>query len=186
MKVAFALIAIVTSLIIAPIDVAAQKGWKTYKVEDEFSFRYPSNWDLTEKEKENRFTSRDATLNHGEGVITFEHDANISELYEGYTDQELLNKIEETSRSAYEATEFESGTDKYIINNMTTPYMISTFTKANVFGHDHDYAILGMVIKLSATDFVIAQYLSTQDDFDKQLNTVEKILQSVKPIAPTK
>jgi hypothetical protein len=43
-----------------------------------------------------------------------------------------------------------------------------------------------MVIKLSATDFVIAQYLSTQDDFDKQLNTVEKILQSVKPIAPTK
>jgi hypothetical protein len=179
-EIALVLIAIMTSLIAVPIDVAAQKGWKTYTVEDEFSFKYPRNWDLTEKQ--NRFTSRDAALDHGEGAITFEHEANISELYEGYTDQELLNKIEETSRSAYEATEFESETDKYIINNMTAPYMISTFTKANLFGYDDDYAILGMVIKLSATDFIIVQYLSTADDFDKQLKTVERILESVKPI----
>lgn len=47
---------------IIPIDVDAQKGFKSYIVEDEFSFKYPSNWKL--EDRENRFTSIDASLEY--------------------------------------------------------------------------------------------------------------------------
>ena len=62
-----------------PIDVEAQKGWKTYTVEDEFSFKYPSNWDL--EERENRFTSVDARLEYGNNDVQM--------VFQGYDISEL-------------------------------------------------------------------------------------------------
>ena len=56
--------------LLSPTIVDAQKSLKSYSVEDEFSFQYPSNWKL--HERENRFSDTDAWLtysNNGKDVL---------------------------------------------------------------------------------------------------------------------
>lgn len=151
---------------------------KTFTAPGKFTLEYPSGWKL--EDKENRFTSKEATLEHKDGsAIIFEYGADYSDLYAD--DNDVVDSLNTVSEQNYDSTLFESGTDKYVINNQTAPYIISTFEKSNIFGYEHQYVVMAIYIKLGNAA-MIGQYLAQEDDFDKHLEQVEKIFQSVKGI----
>jgi hypothetical protein len=67
MKSIMVIVLILSLAFSSPLIVsAAQKGWKTYTVDDKYSFQYPSNWKL--EERQNRFTAVDAKITYGNNV----------------------------------------------------------------------------------------------------------------------
>jgi hypothetical protein len=170
--------------VLVPITVEA----KTYE-NDRYTFEYPNSCKI--EEKENRFTTTDAILEcKGEAGLQFESDTETSESLTGSSDEDLVDNLENVFESGYEnAGIVETGTDKYIINNYTAPFIIGTYDQefSNAFGLTkiEPYVLMEMVVKLHDDEMVLLQYRNTEDDFDKDLPMAEKILQSVKPIAPT-
>lgn len=140
------------------------------------SFQYPSNWDLIEKQ--NRFSWIDAKLEFGNSWITF--DVQEDPLTDINDDNALLDSIEAGVRSNYDATVFEKAMDKYFINNQTAPYVIGTFTKPDLFGNSYDFVTMYIIVKLTGDKILLVQYAANQDDFDKFLPKVEKVLESIK------
>jgi hypothetical protein len=103
------------------------------------------------------------------------------------TDEELpdqlLRVIEEIW---YPIEEVERGTDKYIINNQTAPYVQATyeqeFTTAFGFpGESEDWVYMVVGIKMG-DDMLYAHYKNDQNNFDKELKVFEKVLKSIEII----
>lgn len=96
---------------------------------------------------------------------------------------QLLRVIEEIW---YPIEEVERGTDKYIINNQTAPYVQATyeqaFTTAFGFpGESEDWVYMVVGIKMG-DDMLYAHYKNDQNNFDKELKVFEKVLKSIEII----
>lgn len=151
---------------------ALAASWKTYST-GTYSFQYPSNWNL--KEKENRFTTIDAVLNNGRSSISFESSREPVLV----NDETMLGIMEEVKQENYlDAQIYEKGTDKYTINGQTAPYVIATYTKLGLFGGEHKNVVLTVLIKTSGK-YVLFNYDSPANDFDGDLATAEQVLKSI-------
>jgi len=78
---------------------------------------------------------------------------------------------------------YESGADKYIVNNHTAPYAITKFeTEGNLF-FSNGLEMVGMVVlvHLSEDKIALVQYVAEPDDFDKFLSKAEKVIESITP-----
>jgi hypothetical protein len=169
-------------LVLIPVSAEA----KTYE-NDKYTIEYPNGCKL--ESKENRFSSTDVILEcNGDAGFQFESSAQISESLTGSSDDDLVETMESVIDSVYDnAAIFETGTDKYIVNNKTAPYIIATYDQefSNAFGFTktEPYVIMTVVVKLQDDEMILAQYRNNEDDFDKQLPMAEKIFQSVKPVS---
>jgi|GEM_PF-3530394 len=146
---------------------------------DGYTLNAPSGWKITNKE--NRFTSFDKTLSYDKGgkigSIKLEHSDSFNTNANYNTDQ-----LEQVIGMVYpDASVFESGNTKYMVNNETVPYVIATMTKENLFGYKHHFVVFAATVPLSDNDGLIVQYIATEDDFDKLNSQVEGIIQSIKP-----
>jgi hypothetical protein len=147
-----------------------------------YTFDYPAGCKI--EKKENRFTARDATLDcEGQMTFIFEGRAGFSDTISGYSDQDLLSNMEDVIERVYDAQVFESGTEKYVINNETAPYVVATFSKtlSNIFGYEKtfNYVAMALAVKIG-DDTIIVQYLNDENGFDKGLPKAEKLFQSIK------
>src|SRR5206468_884974 len=115
MKLAFVIAVAIFLAFLCPIDVGAQKGWKTYTVEDEYSFKYPSNWKL--QERENRFTTIDAELKYGNNDVQMIFEG--GDTFATRSDDEMLEAMKTVIEAKKGGNVFESGIDKQMINNGT-------------------------------------------------------------------
>jgi hypothetical protein len=163
---------------LSPINAGAQKGWKTFTVEDEFSFQYPSNWKV--QERENRFTTIDARLNYRNNDVqmTFEG----SPIALANTDDEMLQALKSYIETKDNGNVFESGIDKQMINNKTAPYVIGTFSAKSLFGLPLNAIELVTAVNLPNNELVIVQYIAKENDFDKYLPKVKQVVSSISPI----
>jgi hypothetical protein len=157
---------------------------KTYIVPDEFSFQYPNNWKL--EGKENRFSSSDASLTYGKGLtvqVNFEgiKSEDPSGIMVGQSDDLMVEAMEHAFGKIYDATPYESGADKYIVNNHTAPYALGTYTVPALFGKDIDMVAMVAAVHVNDDETVLFSYLAEQNDFDKYLPKVEKVMQSITP-----
>jgi hypothetical protein len=154
----------------------ASSGLKKW-VSDGVTFNFPSSWDV--KDRENRFTSIIATLEYEKGgksaSIILEHDP----VFSGMSTDVLETMLGEMYDGA---SVFESGTDKYVINNQSAPYIIGTFTQANLFGYEHNFVVLGLAIELGNYDAAFVQYVTDENTFDTLLGDAEQIIKSVKAV----
>lgn len=167
--------AFVIGILVIPVE------GKTFDNE-KFTFEYPNGWKL--EGKENRFTDREATLETKDGsAMTFEYNPTFEADHMIGSDENIVSTMEEVAENSYDGSIYESGTDKYIVNNQTAPYVLATFDKTNIFGYTHNYVVMVVYIKLNGDSASIAQYIAQEDDFDKHLKQVEKIIQSVKDVA---
>lgn len=155
---------------------------KTFKT-GSYSVNMPNS--CTTEDEENRF-SDDAffkckNMGNAEGDIAFEM---AGAPYTG-TDEELPDELMSVISDKWsDPQEVERGTDKYIINNQTAPYVIATFEQeyTGLFGlptKSEDWAYMVVGIK-TGDDMLYAQYKNDQSDFDKDLDVFEKVLNSIK------
>jgi hypothetical protein len=108
--------------------------------------------------------------------ITFEHfnkTGNIT-ISQEESDNIVIDNLNTVFKDKWDITEFEDGTDKYMINNKTAPYIIGTFENCNLFSNCSQYAVMGIFIRLD-NSYIIGQYMAQWNDFDKYLNQAEKI-----------
>ena len=171
---------------LGPIYVEAQKGSKTYTVEDEFSFKYPSNWEL--QERENRFTTMDAKLKYGNNDVQmiFEGLRTTDSPIASADDNSILEVMKTVIEGKNEANVFESGVDKYVINNRTAPYVIGTYKPTNLFGVSLNMVDMMTTVHVNDDEIVLVQYLAEQNDFDKYLPKVEEVIKSISPVGGDK
>jgi hypothetical protein len=155
-------------------------GWKTKTTNEGYSFQYPSNWKL---EKVNRFHNFDARLVYGNNIVqmNFESGDPIDYLMLGISDESDLTALETASATLFnDGTTFESGTDKYMINNHTAPYAITKFeSDPGLFGRTLDMVGMVVLVHLSDSKIALVQYVAEEDDFDKFLPKAEQILESI-------
>jgi len=156
---------------------------KTYENE-KYTFEYPNGCKL--EKSENRFSSADASMEcKGDAGFLFESGDDESTLaWSDLSDDEMVSNLEETLGNIhYGSNVIESGTDKYMINNQTAPYVIGTYDQEfhNLFGttKTEEWALMLMLIKLDNGEHVLVQYRNNEDSFDRQLPMAEKIFQSV-------
>jgi hypothetical protein len=155
---------------------------KTYE-NDKYSFEYPNGCKL--EKKENRFSTANAILEcKGNAGLQFESDEETSATMMDSSDDELVDSMQTVFESTFENTNVvESGTDKYIINNHTAPYIIGSYDQeyTNFLGlpADSEPFVLMYVMIDIGDEKVLVQYRNSEDSFDKQLPMVEKIFQSV-------
>jgi len=140
----------------------------------------------TERE-ENRF-SDDAffkckNMGNAEGNIAFEM---AGAPYTG-TDAELPDQLMTVISDKWsDPQEVERGTDKYVVNNQTAPYVIATFEQefTGLFGlptKSEDWVYMVVGIKMD-DDMLYAQYKNSANKFDKQLPIFEEVLKDIKVI----
>jgi len=140
----------------------------------------------TERE-ENRF-SDDAffkckNMGNAEGNIAFEM---AGAPYTG-TDAELPDQLRTVISDKWsDPQEVERGTDKYVVNNQTAPYVIATFEQefTGLFGlptKSEDWVYMVVGIKMD-DDMLYAQYKNSANKFDKQLPIFEEVLKDIKVI----
>lgn len=168
--------------LLSPTIVDAQKGWKSYSVEDEFSFQYPSNWKL--HERENRFSDTDAWLtydNDGKNVLKI--------IFKGFPnanaslDDEKLEVLESAVKNQENGDIVESGIDNQMTNNRSAPYVIGTFTESTLFGTSLNMVMLLSTVSLPNNVFVQVEYYAQENDFDKYLPKVKQVVNSITPIS---
>jgi hypothetical protein len=103
------------------------------------------------------------------------------------TDAELPDQLMTVIAEKWsDPQEVERGTDKYIINNQTAPYVQATYKQefTSLFGlpgDSKDWVYMVVGVKMG-DDMLYAQYKNDQSHFDKQLPIFEKVLKSIKPI----
>lgn len=195
MKLLIGILIAVFLVNLSPLNVEAikvLKESKTYTVPDEFSFKYPYNWKL--QERENRFSTVDAILTYGpvNNVIMTFQTGNKSEFGLSGSDNESMNTMERFLTDNFEAANlYEKGSNKYIINNHTAPYVIGTYTggwstdlrTGETSGVD--WAVMLAAVHLNDDKVVFVQYKTPIDDFDRYLPKVQQILKSISPINST-
>ncbi|MGB7706708.1 MAG: hypothetical protein WBL64_05365 [Nitrososphaeraceae archaeon] len=169
--------------LLSPMIVDAQKSLKSYSVEDEFSFQYPSNWKL--HERENRFSDTDAWLtysNNGKDVLKI--------ILQGYSnttaqpDDEKLEALESTVKNQENGEIVESGVDNQMTNNRSAPYVIGTFTDRTLFGTPLNMVMLLSAVLLPNNELIVVEYYASENDFDKYLPKVKGVINSISPISP--
>lgn len=101
------------------------------------------------------------------------------------TDEELPDQLLTviTDKWGSSVEEVERGTDKYIINNQTAPYVQATYeqtfnTLFGLPGDSEDWVYMVVGIK-TGDDMLYAQYKNDQSHFDQDLKVFEKILKSI-------
>jgi hypothetical protein len=162
---------------LTPVDAEG----KTFET-DSYSVNVPNG--CKTEDEQNRFTM-DASfkcknLGNAEGDIAFELEGAP---YTG-TDEDLPDQLMTVISDKWsDPKEVERGTDKYIINNATAPYIIATFEQeyTGLFGlptktEDWVYMVVG--IKMG-DDMLYAEYKNKETKFDKQLPIFEKVLDSI-------
>lgn len=180
MKIAILVALSVFLVFLSPINVGAQKGWKSYTVDNEFSFQYPSNWKL--QERENRFSTTDAGLNYGDSVVQMRFEGgNISDLGSP-TDDDLLTKLKSFVEKKDNGKVFESGLDKNAINNRTAPYVIGTYQTQPLLGTPLNMVGLATAVHVNDNELVVVQYVAEENDFDKYLPKVKQVIKSISPL----
>jgi hypothetical protein len=103
------------------------------------------------------------------------------------TDEELPDQLLSVIEDKwYPIEEVERGTDKYIINNQTAPYVQATYeqtfrTLFGLPGDSEDWVYMVVGIKMG-DDMLYAQYKNDQNNFDKELKVFEKVLKSIEVI----
>lgn len=160
---------------------------RTYELDD-FSFEIPKGCKV-DKEK-NRFETGSTHLDCGSNKeMVFEGGTNYGLVDMKAAPQSIVSELESLMKLVYgkENPEiFESGSDKYTINNYTAPYALATWTHTghNLFGGEIEKDVAGMVIAIKIDDNKVAlgQYLAPQEDFDKFLPKAESAFKSIKPI----
>jgi len=167
------------------VPVSTAHAIKSHTVPDEFSFQYPNNWKL--EGRENRFSSSDASLTYGRGLtvqVNFEgvRSDDPSGTIVGQSDDMMVKAMESALGTIYDATPYESGADKYIVNNHTAPYALGTYTVPALFGKDIDMVAMVAAVHVNDDETVLFSYLAEQNDFDKYLPKVEQVMQSIKPV----
>ena len=171
-------------LAIGSISVLAYAAVWRIETTDGFSFKYPTTWDL--EERENRINSISATLDYDRGgnygQILFEHyDPDLSESIQ--SSENVVQNMETVLTNVYDGARiYETATDKYVINNQSAPYVLAKFSRSTLLGIEHDYVVMAIVINLGANDVIFAQYISAENDFNKLLGTAEQIFHSVKSV----
>lgn len=179
MKLLLVIVPAVLLICLAPLCAEA----KTYE-NDKYSFEFPNGCKL--EKKENRFSTANAILDcKGDAGLQFESSADLSDSIALASDDTLVDTMENVFERLYENVNIvETGTDKYMINNLTAPYVLGTYDQefSNAFGFSSTkpYVLMGMIIKLNSDDVILVQYRNNEDDFDKGLPMAEKIFQSVK------
>jgi hypothetical protein len=152
---------------------------------DLYTLQFPNGCKI--EEKENRFTSIDASIECKEDTgFQFESSEDLSSSLAGDSDEELLDTFLTAKENQWDnVAEVERGVDKYIINNKTAPFIITTYDQkfTNGFGLSSTKPWVSMTMIIRVGDqLVLAQYMNNEDDFDKQLPMAEKIFQSVKVV----
>jgi hypothetical protein len=178
MKLAILSILVVFLAFLSPTIVGAQKGWKTYTVDDKYSFQYPSNWKLTERE--NRFTPLDATITYGDTIAEMKiagGDPNDTR-----TDDQMVESLKLAIEDNKDGRVFESGIDKQMTNNKTAPYVIGTWTTVSSLGTPVRVVELLTDVHLPDNKLVIVQYVARENDFDKYLPKAKQVINSISPI----
>jgi len=171
-------------LAIGSISILAYAAVWRIETTDGFSFKYPTTWDL--EERENRINSISATLDYDRGgnygQILFEHyDPDLSESIQ--SSENVVQNMETVLTNVYDGARiYETATDKYVINNQSAPYVLAKFSRSTLLGIEHDYVVMAIVINLGANDVIFAQYISAENDFNKLLGTAEQIFHSVKSV----
>lgn len=123
----------------------------------------------------------------GDIGINFESTRDLASLIASSSDDDLVDTMETVMDGLYENYNVvETGTDKYVINNRTAPYVLGTFDQefSNAFGlsSTEPWVLLTMTIRLNDDEPVLVQYRNNEDDFDKDLPMVERILRSIEVI----
>jgi hypothetical protein len=178
MKLLLVIVPALLLICLAPLSAEA----KTFD-NDKYKFEYPNGCKL--EKKENRFTSIDASMDcKGDASFQFETTDTLSDVLIEDTDDGMLDTLLTALESQWSGVyEIERGTDKYIINNQTAPYIITSYDQefSNAFGltKTENWGLMAIVMKIG-NDIVIGQYQNNEDSFDKQLPMAEKIFQSVK------
>ena len=173
----------ISGILFAIVSISALAYAAVWRIEttDGFSFKYPTTWDL--EERENSFTSISATLDYDRGgkygQILFEHyDPDLSETIQN--SENVVDNMETVLTNVYDGARiYETGTDKYVINNQSAPYVLAKFSKSNLIGIEQHYVVMAIVINLGTNDVIFAQYISAEKDFNKLLGTAKQIFQSV-------
>jgi hypothetical protein len=155
---------------------------KTYKT-NSYTVNVPNG--CKTEDEQNRFSDdasfKCSNLGGAEGDIAFEM---AGSPYTGSDDDlpdQLMTVI--TDKWGTDVKEVERGTDKYIINNQTAPYIQATFKQeyTGLFGlptKSEDWAYMVVGIK-TGDDMLYAQYKNKVSKFDKQLPIFEKVLNSI-------
>ena len=79
----------------------------------------------------------------------------------GSTSNLDVNVLEEVIGQIYpDSSVFESGSDKYTVNNQSAPYVIATMTKENLFGYKTHYVVMAVTVPLGEDDGLIIQYIA--------------------------
>jgi hypothetical protein len=155
---------------------------KTFKT-DSYSVNIPNG--CKTETQQNRF-SDDAFfkckgMGNAEGNIAFEL---AGSPYTG-NDEDLPDELMTVISDKWsDPQEVERGTDKYVVNNQTAPYVIATFEQefTGLFGlptKSEDWVYMVVGIKMG-DDMLYAQYKNDQNHFDKDLKVFEKVLDSIK------
>jgi hypothetical protein len=140
-----------------------------------YTFDAPNGWRVTHRD--NKYTSVDNVLKFDKGgksgtvqIETGDSWANID-----------LDMLETVIGKVYETSSIiESGDDKYMVNNQTVPYVISHVTEKNLFGYQVESVVLAALIPLEDGGGIFVQYKTSEKNFDKLLDQVEGMIQSVK------
>ncbi len=144
---------------------------------DGYTFVVPSGWKV--QDRENRFTTVDHVLKYEKGAkfanIQIEH----SNVLAGMT----LDSLEQMVGTMYETSSvFESGDDKYVVNNQTVPYVILHVSDdKNLYGIQVESVVLALAVPLGDSDGLLIQYKTSENNFDKLQSQAEGIIQSIAP-----
>jgi hypothetical protein len=153
---------------------------------DKYTIQIPNGCKV--EKKENRFTHTDANIEcSGGGDTAFHLESSDTLSSEGYTKDEIVDKLRTTFGDLYDNTNvIESGYDKYTVNNQSIPYIIGSYDQEfhNGFGmpiEPKPYAAMIAWIELGKGNSMLFQYVNTQEDFDSGLPKAVKMMQSIKP-----
>lgn len=179
--VTFAIVAI--CLTIGLISIAYGQTNQTITT-PHFKFNYPDGW-MVMKEG-NRFNGYDTAVSPISESSAV--DIGISEVPNVgiLTDAQIIERLKHamtTTPVAEDATLFESGINKYVVNNQTAPYSIHTISCGTYSSFDCKPRVhMAVIVKIGSQNYVMFQYTANEDVFDKYLSQVEAILRSVAPI----
>ena len=146
-----------------------------------FKFNYPNDWMVTGEG--NMFNGYTTMVSPMSGEIAR---VSVGEIpNDRSTDEALIETLDTLLETAAnkigrESTPFESGTDIYIVNNQTAPYVIHTETCA--YSICDRIVKMETVVKIDGQHHALFEYAAEEDIFDKYLSQAEAILKTVTPI----
>jgi hypothetical protein len=185
--VRFVLPALILGSLIVIIPSLADAEAKTIST-DSYTVEIPNGCKVDEKE--NRFTTTDATVDcKGDVSMRFESGETITDML-GETDDEIMdNMLSGIDYMWNGANEVERGADKYVINNQTAPYVIATYTQEFINRltglpvESEPWVYMTVAFRVG-DQVMIASYWNNEESFDRQLPMFERVLKTIKATSP--